>query len=249
MMDTACKTALILAAGSGTRARSLTGGLPKCLMDLGGKPVIAWILGAIRKAGIHDVVMVTGFRAAALKQAIGDGARYGLGIRYAHNRRWREPNGLSLYAASKVLSRDTRFLVMMSDHLMLPRVIKAAARMQTSGCLLVVDTDIEHVFDISDATKVRLQNRKPVAIGKRLRKYNAVDCGLFRFDHRIFDALRDAIGAGEMSLSAGVKRLIASGDLEVMPVAGSFWIDIDTPKAHAEAARRLNVLREALREG
>jgi choline kinase len=215
-------------------------------MDLGGRPVIAWILGALRRAGIRDVVMVTGFRSAALRKALGDGAAYGLKIRYVHNRRWREPNGLSLYAARKALGRDTTFLAMMSDHLVLPDAIKAAARMKTPRCVLAVDTDIEHVFDISDATKVRLLDGKPVAIGKKLRKYNAVDCGLFRFDYRVFDALRDAIADGEMSLSAGVKRLIAAGNLDVMPIAGSFWIDIDTPKAHAEAARRVHLLKEAI---
>jgi len=246
MTSRVCKTALILAAGIGSRARSLTAGRPKCLMDLEGRPVIAWILGALRKAGIRDVVMVTGFRSAALRKALGDGSAYGLAIRYAHNRRWREPNGLSLYAARKVMGRDTRFLTMMSDHLMLPDVIRAAARMRSSRCLLAVDTDVKHVFDISDATKVRLVEGKPVAIGKKLRSYNAVDCGLFRFDHRIFDALREAIAGGEMSLTGGVKRLIASDSLDVMPVAGSFWIDIDTPKAHAEAARRIHLLREAI---
>jgi len=246
MTGSACKTALILAAGMGSRARSLTAGLPKCLMDLGGRPVIAWILGALRKAGIRDVVMVTGFRAAALRKALGDGAGHNLKIRYVHNRRWREPNGLSLYAAKGVLGRDTKFLTMMSDHLMMPGMIRAAAGMKTSKCVLAVDTDLKGVFDISDATKVRLIDGKPVAIGKKLRNYNAVDCGLFRFDHRIFDSLREAIANGDMSLTAGVKRLIAAGSLDVMPVAGTFWIDIDTPKAHAEAARRLHLLREAL---
>jgi len=190
--------------------------------------------------------MVTGFRSAVLKGTLGDGAAYGLRIRYTLNRRWREPNGLSLYAARKVLRRETRFLTMMSDHLLHPDAIKAAVRMRTPKCVLAVDTDPEHVFDISDATKVRLVDKKPVAIGKRLRNFNAVDCGLFRFDDRIFDALRAAIAEGEMSLTAGVKKLIAAGDLDVVPVTGSFWIDIDTPKAHGEAARRVHLLEKAL---
>jgi choline kinase len=246
MTDRKCRTALILAAGMGTRVRSMTAGLPKCLMDLEGRPIIAWILAALGKAGIRDVVMVTGFRSAVLRGTLGDGAAYGLRIRYVFNRRWREPNGVSLYAARKMLGRRVTFLTMMSDHLLLPDVIKAVIRMHTPRCVLAVDTDVQNVFDISDATKVRLVDGKPVAIGKKLRNFNAVDCGLFRFDGRIFDALQDAIAAGDMSLSAGVKRLIAAGDLDVMPVAGSFWIDIDTPKAHAEAARRLAHLQDVL---
>jgi choline kinase len=240
------RTALILAAGMGTRVRSLTAGMPKCLMDLEGRPIIEWILAALRRAGIRDVVMVTGFRSGVLARTLGDGSAFGLSIRYVHNRRWREPNGLSLYAAGRVLGRGTRFLTVMSDHLLFPDAIQAAIQMPTPRCVLAVDTDVEHVFDISDATKVRLIDGKPVAIGKRLRHYNAVDCGLFRFDGRVFDALREAITQGELSLTGGVKRLIAAGHLDVLPVAGSFWIDIDTPKAYKEAARRVHMLKKVL---
>jgi len=48
MTDRTCRTALILAAGAGTRVRSLTAGLPKCLMDLEDRPIIAWIFAALR---------------------------------------------------------------------------------------------------------------------------------------------------------------------------------------------------------
>ena len=246
MIAKPCDTALILAAGMGSRVKTLTARQPKCLMLLDDRPIIAWIFAALRKAGIGDVVMVTGFRADALRGALGDGGRYGMRITYVHNRRWREPNGISAYTARKVLADGPAFLTMMSDHLLTPDLIKAVARAGTSKCVLAVDTDIGGVFDLSDATKVRLVRGKPEAIGKRLRKYNAVDCGLFRFDGRIFDALGRAIKEGDQSLSAGVKRLIAAGDLEVLPVHGSFWIDIDTPKAWRAAGRKIETLKKSL---
>jgi choline kinase len=241
-----CKSAVVLAAGMGSRVKTLTTRKPKCLMPLAGRPIIAWILAALRKARVRDVVMVTGFGSAFLRRTLGDGAAHGVRIRYVTNRRWREPNGLSLYAARRLLAEGGSFLAMMSDHLLLPDVIKQVARARTPNCVLAVDTDIAGVFDLSDATKVRLAGAKPVAIGKRLRKYQAVDCGLFRFDSRIFDALEEAINKGDRSLTAGVKRLIAAGDLDVLPVAGSFWIDIDTPRAYREAARRIGLLRANL---
>jgi choline kinase len=247
MIRETCKTAVILAAGMGTRVRTITPGRPKCLMALGGRPIIGWILASLERAEVTDVVVVTGFGSSILRHALGDGAGYGLRIRYVHNRRWREPNGLSLYAARRALSREDTFLAMMSDHLLHPRIIEAASRAQTENCILAVDTDLRRVFDLSDATKVRLVEGKPVAIGKRLRNYNAVDCGLFRFDGRVFEALRAAIAKHEMSLSAGVKRLIADGDLDIVRVSGSFWIDIDTPKAYREAARRIEGLRRQLK--
>jgi choline kinase len=236
MSNPHCKKAVILAAGCGSRIRSLTTGQPKCLMDLGGRPVIEWILDALKAAGIAETVIVTGFKAGTLKRSLGSGRRYGLRLRYVHNPRWTEPNGISLYAARRALKADDTFLVLMSDHLLPAGIIRKVARARLKGCILAVDTRLSQVFDISDATKIRLADGVPVAIGKKLRKYNAVDCGLFRFDGRMFSALKQSIGKGRRSLTDAVKILIANGDLEVIPVGDDvFWIDIDTPRAYREA--------------
>jgi choline kinase len=237
MTGRSCNKAVILAAGSGSRIRSLTTGNPKCLMDLGGRPIIEWIFSALRAAGIVEVVMVIGYKGRILRRTLGSGSRYGLRLRYVHNPRWTEPNGISLRAAGRALRADDTFLVLMSDHLLPASIIKRVARARLSGCVLAVDTRISRVFDLSDATKVRLTGGVPVAIGKRLRKYNAVDCGLFRFDRRVFAALEAAIRGGSESLTEAVKILIADGDLDVLPVGDDVsWIDVDTPKAYRQAA-------------
>lgn len=235
-----CKKAVILAAGEGTRVRSAAEGRPKCLMDLGGRPIIEWILLALAEGGISQVVIVTGYGAPVLKKALGS-RRHDLSIRYVHNRRWRQPNGLSLYTSAKGITAGETFLALMSDHLLSPGIIRKVAGARTARCVLAVDTNIARVFDIRDATKVRIVDGKPVAIGKRLHTYNAVDCGLFRFDGRMFRALETAFRAGSQSLTAGVKSLIAGDDLDVVSVGDdAFWIDIDTPRAYKQAMRSMD---------
>lgn len=227
-------------------------------MDLGGRPIIKWIIGGLESAGITDIVIVTGFRADRIRDTVGrgrvGGCRSGsvcgtggagrkLRISYVHNSKWRMPNGLSLYAARRSIAAGETFLVLMSDHLLPARVIRKVATAKTSKCLLAVDTDLARVFDLSDATKVRIQGGRPVAIGKRLRNYNAVDCGLFRMDRRAFAALEAAFEDGEVSLTGGVRRLVTAGDLEVLPIGkGAAWIDIDTPKAYRQALRQVKSL-------
>jgi choline kinase len=231
-----CNKAVILAAGCGSRIRSLTTGQPKCLMDLGGRPIIEWIFDALRTGGIEEVVIVTGFKAQILRRALGGGRKYDLRLRYVHNPRWTEPNGISLQAARQALRPDDTFLTLMSDHLLPAGIIKTVTGAVSASCILAVDTRVPEVLDLSDATKVRIVDGVPVAIGKRLRKYNAVDCGLFRFDRRVFAALESAIGSGKKSLTEAVKILIADGNLDVLPIGGGvFWIDIDTPMAYRQA--------------
>jgi choline kinase len=235
---TRCRKAVILAAGGGTRISSLTTGKPKSLMELGGRPIIEWVLEGLVGARIEEAVIVTGFGAKILRRSLGSGKRLGLKISYVHNRRWKQPNGLSLYAARKAIAGYEPFLVIMSDHLLPAGIIRKVAAARTPNCVLAVDTKIGSVFDIHDATKVRVVNGRPEAIGKKLHSYNAVDCGLFRFDARVFRALEKVFKTGRHSLTDGVKVLIAADELDVLPAGDDMlWIDVDTPRAYKQALR------------
>jgi choline kinase len=240
---------VILAAGAGTRVKKISERRPKCLINLAGRPIIEWILEALARGGIRKVVMVTGFGAPALRRALGSGKAHGLKVSYVHNRAWKKPNGISLYVARKAISRGESFLTLMSDHLLPPRLIAKVRKARTSNCVLAVDTDIDRVFDLPDATKVRIAGGRPAAIGKRLRTYHAADCGLFRLDGRVFDALERSFKDGILSLSGGIKVLIRNGDLDVLPVKGMPWIDIDTPRAHRYASKNMDLFARGLRTG
>src|SRR5262249_41564829 len=91
-------TAIILAAGVGKRLLAVSNGRPKCLVEIGGRSLLARLLESLVAAGVRDVVVVTGFGDEAVRGAIGDGPA-GARLRYAFNPRFREGAILSLYAA------------------------------------------------------------------------------------------------------------------------------------------------------
>jgi N-acetyl-alpha-D-muramate 1-phosphate uridylyltransferase len=76
--------ALIFAAGLGTRMRPLTDTTPKPLLEVGGKPLIAWHLEKLARLGIEQTVINTAHLGAQFPQVLGDGSRWGLRIHYAH---------------------------------------------------------------------------------------------------------------------------------------------------------------------
>jgi MurNAc alpha-1-phosphate uridylyltransferase len=75
--------ALILAAGRGERMRPLTDATPKPLLEVRGKPMIEWHLEALARAGVREVVINTAWLEQQFPAALGDGARWGLSIRYS----------------------------------------------------------------------------------------------------------------------------------------------------------------------
>jgi MurNAc alpha-1-phosphate uridylyltransferase len=75
--------ALILAAGRGERMRPLTDTCPKPLLPVRGKPLIVWHLEALARAGVREVVVNTAWLEEQFPAALGDGARWGLTIRYS----------------------------------------------------------------------------------------------------------------------------------------------------------------------
>ena len=76
--------ALVFAAGLGERMRPLTDTTPKPLLEVGGKPLIAWHLEKLAALGITEVVVNTSWLAPRFPELLGDGSRWGLRLHYSH---------------------------------------------------------------------------------------------------------------------------------------------------------------------
>jgi MurNAc alpha-1-phosphate uridylyltransferase len=75
--------AMILAAGRGERMRPLTDHTPKPLLAVNGKPLIEWHIEALVRGGVREIVINTAWLEDRIVAALGDGARWGITIRYS----------------------------------------------------------------------------------------------------------------------------------------------------------------------
>lgn len=75
--------AMILAAGRGERMRPLSDTTPKPLLEAGGKPLIVWQIEALARAGLRDIVINASHHAERLVAALGDGAAFGVTLRWS----------------------------------------------------------------------------------------------------------------------------------------------------------------------
>lgn len=191
-------------------------------------------------AGISEFILVVGFQGEAIVDYLTNHANFGYAVTVVRNPEWQRGNGISVHLAGTVLDPREDVLLSMSDHLVHPDALRAMIDAPRGRNHLLVDSRIELVYDLEDATKVWVDAGRILRIGKELSPFNAVDCGVFRLTRRYFDAMGRQIGRGRDSITEGVRELIAADDFAAVPIpAARHWIDIDTPAAyeHAKANR------------
>jgi NDP-sugar pyrophosphorylase family protein len=100
------RRALVLAAGLGDRLRPLTTEAPKCLVEVGGQPILMRALRALRVQGVEEVVIVVGYKAHVIRRRIG--SRFaGMDIRYVDAPRYATTNNIcSLWDAREYCDED-----------------------------------------------------------------------------------------------------------------------------------------------
>lgn len=106
--------AMVLAAGRGERMRPLTDQLPKPLLPVAGKPLIGYHLEALARAGVRDVVVNLSWLGAKIREALGNGARYGVRIAYSDEGPVPYETGGGIFAALPLLG-PAPFLVVNGD--------------------------------------------------------------------------------------------------------------------------------------
>lgn len=105
--------ALILAAGRGERLRPLTDALPKPLIPVRGKPLIAWHLERLAAAGFRDIVINVAHLGDLIVEKIGDGRQWGVAITWSREAEPLETAGG--IATARPLLGETPFLLVNAD--------------------------------------------------------------------------------------------------------------------------------------
>lgn len=225
------KVALILAAGNGKRLAARSGELPKPLVRLHGKPLLEHVMRGAHQAGIERFVVVVGYRGHLIHQWWKNSPLRDLPVTWVENPEYLKDNGVSVLQAKPEIHEP--FLLLMSDHIFEPETARALLHQPVHGgeVILAVDRNIDSVFDLDDATKIRMRGERIVEIGKNLHFYNALDTGMFHCTPELFQVLEKAMFNWNCSLSDGLRLLARTGKFKGFDIGGAHWQDCDTPEA------------------
>ena len=234
------RKAVILAAGNGDRFQNPTHD-SKLLQPLLGRPILLRTIDAAHDAGIRDFTIVVGYQADRVRALAESGRSAGTRMDFVVNPEWRLENGVSALAARASVGHD-RFALLMGDHVFEPPVLQRMLRLDVEAgqSLLAVDARPVSREQADEATKVRRQGSRIVAIGKDLAHFAALDTGVFVFSPELFDALERARALGDTTLSGGVRILAARGLMRGVEIGDAAWCDIDTLSDLAAAESALS---------
>lgn len=232
---------LIIAAGQGTRLRSIAPSKP--LAQVAGRPLIEHVVRAAAAGRATGFVVVTGYEPEPLEAFLDSlSERSGLSIEIVRNEEWARPNGVSVLAAAPRLGSE--FILLMSDHLFDPEILRdmIAANRKGAALTLAADHGVDNpLIDLDDATKIELGEEGRIRrIGKTLPHYDAIDTGIFLATPELLEALRAGLAAGGTgSLSEGVQALADLGRAFTWDIGGRWWLDVDDEAAFAKAEAAL----------
>ena len=226
---------IIIAAGQGSRIRSVTDGIPKTLLKLKVKSLLERVLENAVTVGIQEAVVVTGYRSIDLMSYI-DNHKFEINIETVYNPNWDQANGLSVLAAKPLIPNGEPFLISMSDHIYDAELLKhiSQSSLDNYDALVGLDFRINNIYDIDDGMKVsvdNITNTKIAGMSKTLSEFDAIDCGVFKCKFNFFNALEAANESGNCSLADGCNLLIAKNRMGGVDIGNSFWMDVDTPEA------------------
>jgi len=229
---------LILSGGKGTRLRPLTHTSAKQLVPVANKPVLFYGLEAMAKAGIQDVgVIVAPETGGEIRDAAGDGSRFGIRIEYIEQE---APLGLAhAVLTGEAFLGDAPFVMYLGDNLLRDGIFELVEtfRSEEPDALILLtpvpDPEQYGVAELEDGRVARLVEKPQQPAS------NLALVGVYMFTPAIFEAARaiEPSGRGELEITDAIQHLVDSGRRVDPHIVHGWWKDTGQVEDMLEANR------------
>ena len=220
------RTAVVLAAGEGTRLRPLTRNRPKPMLPAANRPILEHVLDALVEAGVETLVLVVGYRRDRVQEHFGPTYR-DVPIEYVVQDK-QLGSGHALLQAREAV--DGACVVVNGD-----RIIEAGSVQDVVDAF--TSEDVAAAMAVIERPSVRhygavvLRDRDIAEIVEKpdTDEYRLINAGIYAFEASIFDAI-DATSRedGELGLTDTIANLLAGDRVRGVRTEG-LWVDATYP--------------------
>jgi len=213
---------LILSGGKGTRLRPLTFTQAKQLVPVANKPVLFYGIEALQEAGIKEIGIVVGDTRDEIKEAAGDGSRWGIRISYIEQE---APLGLAhAVKISEGFLGEEPFIMYLGDNILksgIKSLVEEFKEKKPNSLILLTEVPDPRLFGVAE-----LKNGKVARLVEKPKKpaSNLALVGVYMFDFHVFEAV-NAIKPSwrnELEITDAIQYLVDKG-YDVHPHLVSGW--------------------------
>jgi len=219
---------VILTAGRGTRMKELTDNVPKNMLPIKGKPILAYKLEAL-PTEIDEVIFVVGYLGNQIKEYFGD-FYAGKKISYVVQEKLNGSGGA--VHLIKDLVRDN-FLVMNGDDLYLKKDIENISKHELA--LLGLEITESNKFGVIEINQAG--NLKKIIERGEVIETALANVGLYKLNKKFFDYPLVDIGNGEFGLPQTLA--VMAKDFPVKVEKASDWFPIGDPQQLEKAQEEI----------
>ncbi len=214
--------AVILAGGEGTRMRPLTNDIPKPMLPLKGKPILEHVLERLKKHGIRDIIITTGYMGEKIREHFKDGSSFGLKISYIQ-----EDEPLGTAGCLNLLREELKetFLLIGSDNITdLDLTDFIRFHKKKEGILSVALFEFRRkvewgIYEINEKNEITEFSEKPTYVHK-------AGTMIFLIEPSIFDHIPQDI-EGVLNLTDHIiPELLKEGEKVFGYPFTDYWVDI-----------------------
>jgi L-glutamine-phosphate cytidylyltransferase len=224
--------AVILAAGQGTRIRSVHGEHPKCLIEVDNTTILDHQLDALSRAGINDVAIVVGYeKEQIINRVMSRTLSQSQRVHFIENPAFAITNNIySLWLAFEWLRGDS-FIVLNAD------VIFDAEILDIAGSMAPISMIVDPLWR-DETMKVIIQADRVIQMSKKIsrERFSGTYIGITVFSKaiqtRFFDKVRTLISAARVNefFNTAVQELVDEGvHVGYTSTDGLAWAEIDDP--------------------
>jgi glucose-1-phosphate thymidylyltransferase len=212
--------AVILAAGEGRRLRPFTETMPKVMLPVANKPILEYVIDAVKKSGISEIILVVGYKKEVIMEYFK--SYKNIKITYATQDK-QLGTAHALLQAKKYIKGS--FIVLSGDNIIDKKSILNLIKDKSEYSMLIKENPHPSKYGVVFIEKGKL---KEIVEKPRDEVGKFISTGIYKFPNSIFSEIRRSSSEGIYGLSSVIQSIIEKGET-INTITADLWADIVYP--------------------